>query len=397
MPTAARVLWRAAQQPLRSGVTEQAAPCWWCGLPFPWTGPVSLVSDTFPHRQMARAPRSTRLCAACAWTLCETVALPPTQGTARIASLAAQGRRAQVSVSGAPSARYLILRLASGEVGLWQASDSAKKEEAWKASTPQLREHPRDVEGIPLLHIVPIEALAPDATEKFRSYHHFGGDYLPWEVATDSDKARIRQILLSPPKGAYAAVIGDGQKHGAIYAEPGFGPVDCAVYFVPAGATLRYDPVTLATQIHAVEQLVLAGADDAHIVSGRYQRPGIAMQSALILAEPVVRPIRGSALLDLCLYFRRPRPILQEDTALAASLCPPPTCIRSLSPAHLELEDAPGIVEPQPAGRSLAESGSPSMVGSVPPRRDPEPDHAGNGGGRTPEPERPRQLSLFGI
>jgi hypothetical protein len=145
------------------------------------------------------------------------------------------------------------------------------------------------------------------------------GIFLPWEVATDSNKARIREVLLSPPVGPYVAVLGDGQKHAAIYAEPGHGPVDPCVYFRPVGKNLHYDVASLAAQIRAVEQLCAAGAEDVEILSGNYARAGRDLPRTLRIAEPVIRPVRGGAMLELCLYLRRPRPVLLEDPDLVVN------------------------------------------------------------------------------
>ncbi len=385
MSTATRILWRSAGTPLRSGVESHAAVCWWCGLSSLQSAPRSLVPDTFPDRPLARAKGSDWICAACAWTLCETVAIPEAQGRARIANLAAQGRRAQVRVRGGSAARYLILRLADDRIGLWQAGESAKKEEEWKAAIAELRQNPIPLPGIPFLESVVLTDLAPDATEKFRSYHHFGGAVLPWEVATDSDKARIKAILLSPPAGPYAAVIGDGQKHAAIYAEPGFGPVDCCVYFRPAHRNLRYVPAELDGLILAIEQLCVAGADDTEILSGRYQRPSPLLPRALATAEPVVARWRGGAFIDLALYLRRPRPVLLEDTTLG--LCPPPTPIGSdRSRDRRPSEPALDPLLPR----------SPTLAESLPTERDPRTLPAPDRHDRPASGSKPVQLGLFG-
>jgi hypothetical protein len=387
MPTAARTLWRSAGCPLRPGVAAHPGACWWCGLHSDLTGSTALIPDTFPDRHMARARQSDRLCAACAWTLCETVVLPREYGVARVASLATQGRRAQVRVRGADPARYLILRLDSGEVGLWQAQDSAKKEDAWKEAIPALRANPVDVPGVPYLGAVALTDLEPDATEKFRCYHHFGGDALPWEVATDSDKGRIRERLLSPPLGPYVAAIGDGQKHAVIYADPGFGPWDACVYYRPAGKSLHYQPAELAGLLEAIELLCVAGADDDEILTGRYRRGGARMLVALPLAEPVLAAVRGGALLDLALYLRRPRPVLLEDTRLVTIVAPtPPTSAGSTGASSGEPGQCP--TEPSPHR-------CPPVAPTVSSERDPG-DGAAVDGARGPASER-RQLSLFGF
>lgn len=392
MPTAARILWRSAQCPLRGEVTAHPAVCWWCGLPSDLTGARrEIVSDTFPDRPMARARYSERVCAACAWSLSQQGAIPKAYAAKRILSLCEQGRRMQGVIDG-EAGRWLALRLDNGQIGLWSTAANAKAEDGWKSEVASLRTDPRDVGVCRFLRAVPAEAIEAGSNEIFRNYHHFGGINLPWEVATDSDKSRIRHLLLSPPEGEYVAAIGDGQKHAIIYAEPGLGPYDCRVYYRPTGKTVTYEPLQLAAQLYAVEQLIAAGADDEEVVKGKYTRFALPMMAALRIAEPIVAPLRGSATLDLLLYLRRTRPELKEDIALGQSVTPPapsmgldaPTPQPIVEPARDEFRPAP---EPEPEK---------PVETSLPPRGIVDAGNVSSRRSRAPKREPFGQLSLFG-
>jgi hypothetical protein len=297
-------------------------------------------------------------------------------------------------VDGAPG-RWLALRLDNGQIGLWSTVSPAVSKTAeldWAKVKEDLRKDPRDVGMVLLQKIVPPEAIEPDESEKFRNYHHFGGANLPWEVATDSDRMRIRHLLLNPPEGEYVAAIGDGQKHAIIYAEPGLGPEDCRVYLRTAGKTISYVPEKLSAQLHAIEQLVVAGADDEEIVNGKYTRLAVPMMIALRIAEPIIAPVRGSATLDLLLYMRRTRAELKEDLALGQSVTSPAPSVRPdtrppepvVEPARDEQRSAPEPEPEKPVEKSLPTRGSADT------------GNARKRGSRTPEREQLGQLSLFG-
>jgi len=394
MPTAARILWRSAGSPLREGVGFVAEPshCWWCGLGgLPFGRVEGIISPDFPDRVMAKAGKSPLICAACAWTLNERARIPAAYAAKRMATLCATGRRMQGVLRGA-SGKWVALLLESGKIGLWSVGPTAASEDPWKKAIPALRVAPADVGPCHFLEAVDPVELEPDASEKFRNYHHFGGESLPWEVATDSDKARIRDRLFRPPVGEYVAAIGDGQKHAVIYAEPGFGPDQAAVYFRPAGLTIFYHPSRLIRLVDAVELMVAAGCDDDELVAGVYRRVSVPLILARKQTDLILSEHRGSAIFDLALYLRRTRPELKEDQALAARLCPPTPPPGPERDAPIALVDSAG----NDARSGPIPEPAPSVAEPVSPRRS---DQHGDDHDRDQWPvelARPRQLSLFG-
>jgi hypothetical protein len=136
----------------------------------------------------------------------------------------------------------------------------------------------------------------------------------------------------------------------------------------------------------------VAGAEDTEVLTGRYQRPSHALLKALSVAEPVLSPLRGGAFFELCLYLRRSRALLQEDSALVASLCPPLSPLRPDPPAPASPLELAGI---QPRSSPGRES-SANVATPLPPRGSPGADDAGDRSSGSAGTERSRQLSLFG-
>lgn len=319
------LLWTAAGRPtnttdLTGAVDARQIPgaaCWWCGHPAPdgWVRPVSCLPDTFPYPLESAIPESRWLCLPCGWTLCDRIALPRAIGEARIRARAVKGGRLIVSVRGAPAERWLVLELADGSVGLWTpATTNAAAEEPWTEAVDELRAEPRDVGPCRFVERVPYEVLAPEATEKWRSFHHVvaRGEWWPF---TDTDRITLRELLLSPPPPPWAVVIGDGKKHHGIVAQQldavTTRPDVHVVYH--RGDVVVYEPADLARAIAAVEALVVAGADDPSIETGLYTpptRPGVspaAFRLAVAQHDPVVAGIRGGKMLPLVMYLRRSR------------------------------------------------------------------------------------------
>lgn len=320
--TPTRLLWEAAGRPTdttdtpghRDAVQVPGARCWWCAQPAPdgWARPVSCLADTFADRPNAALPSSPWLCLPCGWTLCDRVALPQAIGEAKIRARAARGGRLIVSLRGAPAARVLVLELHSGQVGLWRVTGNAASDADWLAAVERLRAAPEPLGEHDLLDVVSYSELSPEATEKFRSYHHFAHSSR-WWPCTIADRQEIRAWLLSPPAPPWVGVIGDGQKHDAIEAtrldaitQPG--DTLCTVLY--RRAVVRYQPAALSRLVDAIEALIVAGANDDEIRSGQYAPRGVPLLLAVRAHEPVVQPWRGGAGLDLALYLRRPRAAL---------------------------------------------------------------------------------------
>lgn len=313
--TAAHVLWLGAGRPECPEIADcPPGACWWCARPVgPRGRPLSTLPDTFPSHHLAAVPDSRWLCVACGWTLSDAVRLPPAYAAGRIARMADEGRRCIVAVGDAAPERRLLLRLADGQVGLWSPGPNATAEEAWVAAREALREAPRDVGPCRYLGAVSLDALG-DGPAKWRSFHHLATvEPGSWWVATDSDRAAIRAWLIDPPAQPWAAVIGDGKAHAAIYGRPsparGRG-IQC-VTFRPSRASadegIDYDPQALARQIAAWEALILAGAGDDEIETGRYADRGLGLLRARREHDPILAPLRGGPRIGLVRYLRRGR------------------------------------------------------------------------------------------
>lgn len=300
--TAARLVWDAAGSP-RSGASDPR-PCWWCGLACD-CGAVpqgDAIPDSFPD--VGAVPASEVVCAACAWTLSDQIALPAHLADAGIAKRLDAGGRLRVSVAGDEAGKpRLFLRLSSGDIGVWSVAKNAAGDEPWTEAIPFLRDSPADVGVCKLLAVVPMSSLSAGATARFRNYHHLATPGR-WCPSTAADRAAIRGWLIDPPAGPWVCVLGDGQKHGVIYADgaivrPGERPALWAW-----GRVVAYEPAGLAAQLTAWLDLRRAGASDNEIGSGRYSR---AIDPVVLRrAEAVLRPARDEpALIDVLALLRQ--------------------------------------------------------------------------------------------
>lgn len=309
-----RLLWEAAGRPTNTtdltgrvdAVRVPGARCWWCGQPAPdgWARPRSILPDTFPYPLETAIPESPHLCLPCGWTLCDRVALPGGIAAEKIRTRATKGGRLIVSVRGAPAQRWLVLELADGTVGLWTPAENTAAEVPWTEAVEALRAAPVDVGPCRYVEAVPLDALAPEATEKFRAYHHWcsGGQWWPF---TDSNRMELRARLLAGPRSPWCCVIGDGKGHSALQAQL-LDAVD-AVYLHRQRAVVRCTPADLTRWLEAVEALLVAGATDDEIARGRYAPRGLELLVAVRTHDPVVAEIRGGPTLALVLYLRRNR------------------------------------------------------------------------------------------
>jgi len=127
-----------------------------------WVRPVTCLPDTFPFPLEAAVPLSEWLCLPCGWTLCDRILLPAEIGAAKIRARASRGGRSIVSVRGAPAARWLVLELADGRVGLWTTGANAAADEPWTEVVAELRAAPRDVGPCRFVEAVAVEDLAPE-------------------------------------------------------------------------------------------------------------------------------------------------------------------------------------------------------------------------------------------
>lgn len=398
MGGAQSLLWTAAGSPERPETVDvpPGVRCWWCASDAGPRGCVvdDVVSDTFPDARDAAAaldrhPRAdgpkgrirqvAYLCGACSWCWCERISLPASTSAAKIRARCERGARLNVKING-ESAAVLALALQDGSVGLWGKGANAAAEEPWMKAAASLRTDPRDVGACRFLRSVPAESIEADASEKFRSYHHAAVNGA-WSVYTDSDKASLRVLILEPPPSPWCLVIGDGQKHRAIYGEVSPGGRGWQVVHFD-GRNVHYLPADLARSLRAVEQLFRAGADESDITAGRCPRSRSASGLPLIRAAwPVVEPMVGSAALDLCLYLRRRREEILADGDLVKTDPTGLPTIGAVSVGH------PALSDPTPADAGPTEpAATHADPGGDPPRHDDSRDVPGIGG----------QLSLFG-
>ena len=307
-----RLLWETAGRPtnttdLHGTVDATRVPgalCWWCGQAAPdgWARPRSILPDTFPFPLQAAVPESEWLCLPCGWTLCDRVALPGEIARERIRLRARAGGRLIVSVRGGPAERRLLLELPDGRVGLWPVVGNAASEEPWHAAVAA----GQVPEG--MLEAVTYDDLAPEATEKFRAYHHLACRGR-WWPCTDSHRMGIRAWLLSPPEPPWVCVIGDGKKHAAVAAQL----QDCVTTSTDLctiwhrGDVVRYAPAELAALVEAVEALVRAGASDDEVAQGAYAPRDLDLARAIRAHDATVAPYRGGPTLPLAIYLRRNR------------------------------------------------------------------------------------------
>ena len=317
---ATRMLWEAAGRPELDVITHDAPddyPCWWCGKSCEGASVVvrHVLSDTFPLAHLAAKPEVTgrdQLCGACAWSFSDHIALPEDYARAKLIERAREGARVQVGVGSRDPVRRLALLLADGQVGLWKPGAAVRHEEVWHAQKEGLRVSPRNVGALHLDVIVNAADLHPGPTEKFRSYHHAVIEGR-WVVFTDSDKAKMRELVCAPPHSAWCLVIGDGQKHRACLAlgNPAMSPGADGrgiqvVHF--DGRDVFYAAHVLLNLIAAVEQLLRAGVAENDIRTGNYRPSTGTAAWAIRTYEPVISPERArGGTLDLALYLRRPK------------------------------------------------------------------------------------------
>jgi hypothetical protein len=315
--SATLLLWTAAGRPTNTtdltgtvdATRSTGARCWWCGHEAPdgHVRPLSCLTDTFPYPLEAAVPASPWLCLPCGWTLCDRVALPQYLGEAKIRARAKKGGRLIVSVNGEPAARWLVHDLADGTVGLWAVTGNAASEEPWHEAWAAGEVPPG------MAQAVSYAQLAPEATEKFRSYHHLA-TLSRWWPCTDSDRAGIREWLCNPPPPPWVAVIGDGKKHAAIRAQllDAVTTDSSLAVALFKDAIVQYRPAELIEAIASIEALIRAGAGDSDIETGLYSPRGIELVAAIRQHEPVVARWRGGPGLGLAMYLRRNRQELSD-------------------------------------------------------------------------------------
>lgn len=333
MRTAAEILWFGAGRPEVADVVDcpASADCWWCGHSCDGHArPLSSLPPTFPAPQRAALPLSQWLCRACGWSMCETVSLPASVSQARLELKARAGRRATVAISGEPASKRLILQLNNGEIGIWESPSGVSSFEGSTPDTETLRRVPQDATAISkgrlgdrpfvceFLGAYPLDALSDGAsggsgTEKFRTYHHLG-TCSRWLPCTDGDKTIIRQWVLNPPDEPWACMIFDGKKHGVVFAQPSQAASEGIQSIFFQGDQVEYDPATLRRQVAGIETLMLAGAGEDDITSGRYSMAQGGVDLLLLIREhePALRPLRGTAGMDLAMYLRRSRKELSD-------------------------------------------------------------------------------------
>lgn len=284
--TASRLLHAGAGCPSPEGAVPSDAPCWWCGLPSPGLAVPERMPDTFPDRHRAARSDSDMVCAPCAWTMSDRIALPAELADAGLSRKIAAGGRLRVSVRGDdPGRPRLFLRLADGRIGVWALpGKNAAADEPWLAAREALR-----VDPVGAVDIVTDADLSAGATARSRNYHHIGTPSL-WRPCTAADRAVLRGFLLNPPADRpWVVVIGDGQKHGAIYATDAVvHPGDAHGAYVD-GAVARWRPGELGLWLAAVEALRVAGCGDDEIAAGRYHRGDVV---AIRRHEPTARAAR---------------------------------------------------------------------------------------------------------
>lgn len=307
--------WLGAGRPAVPECTDTpAGRCYWCGVDLHGLRATGRdwLPDSFPAHNSASVKASTWICEPCCWSMGQRNALPTDYALERIARKADVGRRSDVLIVGETEPRkVLVLRLASGRVGLWTTGKNASQEEAWTKRAAELRASPVDVGACRFLGDWPIEDLRPSPTERMQSYHHFATAHRWWPV-TDTDKAAIRAWLLEPPDEPWVGAISDGKKHGLPFSRPSSARAQGlqTVYFL--GDIIDYAPERLGALVHAVERLIAAGANDEEIETGRYPGRDLAFAAVHRQHEPTCRRHRGSPLMSLALYLRRGRKELTD-------------------------------------------------------------------------------------
>ena len=306
LPTASALLWQAAGRPETPDVTDASGPCWWCGRDVAGRGaPRSVVPDTFPDAPLAAVRASGWICAPCAWSIHGDAELPPgtTAGTLS-RRLDAGGVLTFTHHGGAPQ-RALVLRLAGGRIGTWACGDNSADREPWLAEVKSLRENPRAVGKCAYLGDIDEAGIASIDRGAIRLYTHLG-TASRWEALTadKSGRARMREVLLDPPREPWACVIGDGQKHCLPRGEVSDGRDPVQVVSL-VGLPVHYEAPQLAAALDAWRVLLQKGAFDNEIVSGRY-KPATYLVTRR--EEAIIAPLRRHPLLlELVGFLRESR------------------------------------------------------------------------------------------
>lgn len=318
---ATHLLWTAAGYPTIPNAIETQGVCWWCasGLDaVPLTGtalgiPLATMPDTFLDAcgRDAGSPSSTHLCPACAWTLSDAVRLPVYVGTPLLhrALHGDQEHPGRVSVAvgdEAPVSRLVTPVDAVGhvyKVGVWERPGKAPDETRWVAARADLRARPVDVGPARYLGAYSAHDLARAVGGKFRNFIPFATASGRWEMWTKADRAKVRAVLLNPPRERWTLAIGDGQKHAAICAKVSDGRERGQVVRFE-DTTVYYAPDALRRVVEAVDQLLELGIRREAVESGRYPFVGDGLRaSALKANEARIRPFRGGPLLPLALWM----------------------------------------------------------------------------------------------
>ncbi len=266
--TATRLLWLAAGRPLVDWDLEPyAGRCWWCGMDSCGLGrprraqrlprgarKVDPLPDTFTDDAWAACRDATHICEACAWTMSDWVNAPLSFAGPKVASLGAP----DADEDGGLSARI---------------GERPEKITAKPDGTGSLIVSPLARGSFSPVTLSP-DALAARVTTKFRNWDHIGhaGDAPQWrigKVVRQSDRDWMRDALLNPPPCEWVAVLGDGQKHGALKAAISHGEAPTQTVYLEGSGLVCYEPDELATLIASVEHLRCAGLHDETIASQR--------------------------------------------------------------------------------------------------------------------------------
>ena len=318
---ATHLLWRAAGYPALPNVTPVDGVCYWCAAPHVAGIPLSTMPDTFLDAcgRDAGSPASRHLCPACAWTLSDAVRLPVHVGTPLLhrALYGDQEHPGRVSVAvGSEAPVRRLVATVGNAVGVWERPGKAADETRWVAARADLRTDPRDVGPARYLGAYSAHDLARSIGGKFRNFIPFA-TATRWEMWTKADRAKVRAVLLNPPREPWTLAIGDGQKHAAIYAKVSDGSQRAQVVRFE-DTIVHYAPDALRRVTEAVDGMLKLGIRREAIESGRYPF-GMFTDDALVMAslrvnEGRIRPFRGGPLLPLALWLAA-RETTPEETA----------------------------------------------------------------------------------
>lgn len=321
---ATHILWRAAGQPRPPHVEIAPGRCYWCAtdldalVPGLSEGvPLATMPDTFLDAcgRDANSPASRHLCPACAWTLSDAIRLPVHVGTPLLhrALYGDQEHpgRVSVAVGDEAPARRLVATVGNA-VGVWERPGRAPDETRWVAARADLRTDPRDIGPARYLGAFSAHDLARAVGGKFRNFIPFATASGRWEMWTKADRAKVRAVLLSPPREPWTLAIGDGQKHAAIYARVSDGSTRGQVMYFD-GVVVYFDPEALRRVVEAVDALLAAGVRREAIETGRYPFGTDGQHRA---HETRIRPFRGGPLLPLALWLaaKNEQPTSEEST-----------------------------------------------------------------------------------